>query len=54
VAFATVVPRIGGLLPGAATSTSAYTLAFGVLPVLRPPASAINTPIRVRPKLGDH
>jgi EmrB/QacA subfamily drug resistance transporter len=51
VAFATVVLRIGGLLPGAATSTTAYTLAFGVLAVISLVAAA--EAVRLRPEAGD-
>jgi len=51
VAFATVALRIGGLLPGAATSTSAYTLTFGVLAVISLAAAAEAG--RLRPDAGD-
>jgi MFS family permease len=51
VAFAAVALRIGGLLPGAATSTSAYTLAFGVLAVISLVATA--EALRLRPDAGD-
>lgn len=51
VAFATVALRIGGLLPGAATSTSAYTLAFGVLAAISLVATA--EALRLRPEAGD-
>jgi hypothetical protein len=51
VAFAAVALRIGGLLPGAATSTSAYTLAFGVLAVISLVATV--EALRLRPDAGD-
>ena len=51
VAFATVALRIGGLLPGAATSTSAYTLTFGLLAVISLAAAAEAG--RLRPDAGD-
>ena len=51
MAFATVALRVGGLLPGAATSTRAYTAAFGVLAVISLVAAA--EALRLRPGTGD-
>ncbi len=51
VAFATVALRIGSLLPGAATSTAAYTLAFGILAVISLVAAA--EALRLQPGAGD-
>ena len=50
-AFATVVLRIGGLPPGAAASTAACTLAFGVLAAISLAAAA--EAMRLRPDAGD-
>jgi len=51
VAFATVALRVGDLLPGAATSTRAYTLAFCGLAGISLVAAA--EAFRLRPEAGD-
>jgi MFS family permease len=51
VAFATVALRVGDLLPGAATSTRAYTLTFCLLAGISLVAAA--EALRLRPEAGD-
>jgi predicted MFS family arabinose efflux permease len=51
VAFAAVALRIGGLLPGAAASSSAYTVAFGMLAVISLAAAA--EALRLQSGAGD-
>jgi EmrB/QacA subfamily drug resistance transporter len=51
VAFATVALRAGRLIPGAATGTGAYTVAFCVLAVIS--LVAAGEALRLRPEAGD-